>query len=127
MFHDFSRLSAMDLNVILCISIAVSVLALALTVRMVVATRKTHERRVLVGLVLDMLEKGIAPEEITAVLRAMGMHRLDARFCGARRRLFRRYAKRRVAAQDVATRAAEPVETFSDSDSRDDSRELLSV
>jgi hypothetical protein len=110
MFEILSQLSTLDLTVILWSSMAVSVLGLVLTVRMIAAMRKADDRRILVGLVLQMLERGVAHEEITALLRVMGIRHFDDRFSAARRRLFRRYAKRRAAARqstsEVAARVA---------------------
>jgi len=99
MFKMLWQLPTIDLTVILWISMAFSVLGLLLTVRTIASMRRSRDRRMLVGLVLDMLEQGIAPEDITALLRAMGLHRHDERFSAIRRRLFRRYTKRKATAR----------------------------
>ena len=73
MIELLSRLAPSDLAVVLCVpAMALVVGLIVLTARIIIAIQRYHERRVAASLVLDMLDRGISPQEIEGVLKAMG-------------------------------------------------------
>lgn len=99
MWEFLRQLVTGDRTLVLGCLVAVTLLGLWGLGHLVVRWRRSRERRMLIALVLEMLERDVAPEDVTAVLRAMGLQRYDARFSIVRRRLFRHYARRRAAAR----------------------------
>ncbi len=96
MFEVLSQLPTMDLTVILWVSMAFSALGLVVIARILATVRAARDRRILAKLVLEMLEQGFSPMEITALLRVIGIPYSDEPFHAVRRRLFEHYARRRA-------------------------------
>lgn len=99
MFDYLRQVQAGNLALVFGVVLALAGLILVVSVRLGASARRSHDRRMLIALVLEMLERDVEPADVTAVLRAMRLQRFDERFSAARRRLYRRYARRRAAAR----------------------------
>ncbi len=87
MIELLSRLTPSDLAMVLCVPAVVLVVGLvALTSQIIRAVQKHRERQIASSVVLEMLERGIAAEEIVAVLKAMGLEDPQGRRFGGRLR-----------------------------------------
>lgn len=87
MIELLSRLHPSDLAAMLSmLAIGLLVGAAALTALIIRAVQRYRERQIASSVVLEMLDRGIAPEEIIAVLKAKGLEDPQGRRCGGRLR-----------------------------------------
>jgi hypothetical protein len=85
MVEILSRLPPSDLAAVLIVpTVALLVVLGALASQVIRAVQRYREREIASSVVADMLDRGIAPQEIVAVLKAMGLEAPPGRRRGGR-------------------------------------------